>query len=329
MKSDFIPDSLPGREAQVNEMVFALQPAFEGRKARSLFVFGPPGTGKTSCAKIVFRKLGEESGRATPVFVNCWNNASRQAVLAEVASALGEVLPRRGLAADELLSKITSFALNQKISCVIVLDECDRLLRNKDDVVIYDLLRSGFVSAIACVTNDSQFLTKIDGRCLSSLQPAQVEFERYSPMALKKILKERAQLALAPNAWDEELIAVVAAYASKQGGDARVALEALWQCARNAESRGSKKIEKRDFEELKQNPSLSKRTSDVNELEERIISVLRENKGALTSGVLYEKLGVPDRTVRSCLKLLENKKIVALEKLASKNGLTTKVKLLV
>jgi cell division control protein 6 len=329
LKADFLPDSLPCREAQLKEMVFALQPAFEGRKAKNLFLSGPPGTGKTSCAKLVFRQLAEESGKATPVFINCWQHPSRQAVLAEIASALGEPMPRRGLGADEMLSRISSFALNQKISCVVALDECDRLLHNNDDVVLYDLLRSGFVSAIACVTNDNEFTEKIDERAKSSLQPLPLGFKRYSPLELKKILRERAEMAFAPNAWSEELIAVVAAYSSKMGGDARIALEALWQCGKNAEARDSNKIEKRDFEELKENPSQSKRLAGAGELEEKIIGVLRKNKGTLSAGELYEKTGEPERTVRNYLKLLENKRVVSLEKKISKKGQTTIVTLLV
>ena len=215
------------------------------------------------------------------------------------------------------------------MNCVIALDECDRLLHNKDDVVLYDLLRSGFVSAVACVTNDKDFPQKIDERAKSSLQSLGIEFKRYSPIELKKILRERAASAFAPNSWDEELIAVVAAYASKQGGDARVAIETLWQCGKNAEERNSSKIEKRDFEELKANPSKTKRLAGTGELEEKIISVLRRNKGVLSAGELYEKTGEPERTVRTYLKLLENKRVISLERKISKKGQSTTVRLLV
>ncbi|MFH1056248.1 MAG: AAA family ATPase [Candidatus Micrarchaeota archaeon] len=328
LKADFLPDTLPGREAQVNEIVFALQPAFEGRKAKNLFLWGPPGTGKTSCAKFVFRKLGEESQKARTVFVNCWQNPTRNSVLARIAEAIGEPLPRRGLGSDEMFERISENFLSQKSVGVIALDECDRLLHNKEDAIVYDLLRREFVSAVVCVTNDLSFLQKIDERARSSLQPEVLVFKRYSPMLLKKILFERASLSFKPNACPPEVIAVVAAYASKLGGDARVALEALWQCGKNAEARGSQKIEKKDFEMLKENPSVAKKLEGLGAAEREIIGVLEKQKGkSILAGELYAKVGLPERTVRNHLNLLESKKIVSIQTVVLKLGRTSRITL--
>ena len=331
LSGDFLPDSLPGREGELNEMVFALQPAFEGRKARNLFLFGPPGTGKTSCVKKVFSGLNEESQRTKAVFINCWQNPTRNSVLARIAESIGEPLPRRGLGTDEVLERITQSFQMQKASCVMALDECDRLLHNREDAVVYDLLRGSFVSAIICITNDRGFLGKIDERISSSLQPSILEFARYSPVALKKILSERARIAFRPDACTEETVALVAAYASKLGGDARIAIEALWRCGKNAEARGSQKIEKRDFEKLKENPSVQKRLQGLGGTEEKIISVLKQNGGAATSGDVYRALeaeGLTERTLRNYLQLLESKKIISIERVQLKEGWTSRISLL-
>ncbi len=330
LRADFLPESLPGRENELNEIVFSLKPAFEGRKAKSLFLFGPPGTGKTSCVKTVFSRFNEESQNTKAVFVNCWQNPTRNSVLARLAEAVGEPLPRRGLGMDEVLERVSQTFEMQKTSCIVALDECDRLLHNHEDAVIYDFLRGSFVSAIICITNDSAFLEKIDERIRSSLQPSTIEFSRYFPIALKKILSERAKLAFKPDACSEETIALVAAYASKQGGDARVAIEALWQCGKNAETRGSLKIEKKDFELLKENPSMQKRLQGLSEIEEKIIAVLKASKGkSLTAGELYETMGMNDRTLRNYLKLLESKKIISIESVQLKAGRTSRISLLV
>src|SRR3989344_2040338 len=97
LKTGFTPDSLPGRENEINEIASSLKPAFGGRKAKNLFLHGPPGTGKTSCTKFVFEKLAEESQKAKTVFINCWQNPTRPSVLAKIAEAIEEPIPRRGL----------------------------------------------------------------------------------------------------------------------------------------------------------------------------------------------------------------------------------------
>lgn len=330
LKSDFMPGSLPGREGELNEMVFALGPAFEGRKAKNLFLFGPPGTGKTSTVKSVFSKLQEESHRAKAVFINCWQNPTRNSVIARIAECIGEPLPRRGLGTDEMFERVSENFSMQKTVGVIGLDECDRLLHNHEDAIIYDLLRSPFASAVVCITNDRNFLQKIDDRIRSSFQPTVIEFARYTPMQLKKILAERVPLAFRPGVCDDDTIAVVAAYASKTGGDARVALEALWQCGKNAEARDASKIEKKDFEQLKQNPSMQKKLQGLSDAEEKIIELLRtKSDRSAISGELYEALGLNDRTIRNYLTLLESKKIIAIEEVALKNGRTNRIRLLV
>lgn len=328
LKADFVPDSLPGREAEVSEIVFSLKPAFEGRKGKNLLLFGSPGTGKTSSVKSVFESFNEESKNTKAIFVNCWQNPTRNSVLARIGEAIGEPLPRRGLGTDEVFERVAQSFHIQRTNCVIALDESDRLLHNHEDAVIYDLSRSNFVSAIICITNDADFLQKIDERIRSSLQPSAIEFSRYSPIALKKILADRAKLAFHPGVCSEEIIALVAAYASKLGGDARVAIEALWQCGKNAEARNSHQIETNDFEKLKENPSVKKRFEGLSEIEEKIIEVLKKSKSkSLISGELYAELGLNDRTLRNYLKLLESKKLVSIASVALKEGRTSKISL--
>jgi len=111
-----------------------------------------------------------------------------------------------------------------------------------------------------------------------------------------------------------------------------VAIEALWQCGKNAEARGSQKIEKRDFEMLKENPSVQKRLQGLNETEEKIISALKQSGGAATSGEVYRILegeGMTDRTLRNHMKLLESKKIISVERVQLKEGWTSRITLLV
>ena len=85
---DFLPEALPGREREVRELVYCLQPASENRQPENALLYGPPGTGKTSAAKFVLKSLSEYSQRPLTVYINCWESPSRFAILGFLSAAL-------------------------------------------------------------------------------------------------------------------------------------------------------------------------------------------------------------------------------------------------
>ena len=67
----FVPDHLHHRDAQVRELAFLISPALRGGSALSAILRGPPGTGKTTTVRRIFREVTEETQRVIPVYVNC------------------------------------------------------------------------------------------------------------------------------------------------------------------------------------------------------------------------------------------------------------------
>jgi len=319
---EYSPPEVLHREKQLQEIAACLKPASEGKTPENLFIHGGTGTGKTCSVKHVLSELVEYSEKAFPICINCWNNYSRQAILSLVADAVGEPMPRRGIAADEVFSRIVQALRREKRAAVIALDEADRLFFKGEEKVLYDFVRAneneGVKIGVILVSNDKQLLLKLDDRVRSSLHHHEIEFPKYSPPELKDILRQRAKKAFFPNACSEDAIALAAAHAAKLGGDCRIALETLWKAGKNCEKRGSEKISLADVKASFEAAGTWKkelRKESLSEGEELVLELLKN--GPLTSGELYEKFvrkrDETDRTVRNYVNLLEQKKLVATE----------------
>src|SRR3989338_2735855 len=97
---DWTPNSPILRDSQLSEIANALQPVTTGKKPRNVFLWGPTGTGKTTCAKHVLNQLMEYTSRVLPVYINCWSNNTKLSILSTIAVALEAPLPRRGISPD-------------------------------------------------------------------------------------------------------------------------------------------------------------------------------------------------------------------------------------
>ncbi len=295
--AEFLPEKLPCRENELNEIVFALQPVAQAKKPRNLFLYGAPGTGKTVTVKHVLGQLQEFTGRAKGILVNCFEFNSRHAVLSEIALLLGSVVPRRGVSVDETFTSIIELLLAKKISPIIVLDEADQLLAEKEgSTLLYELLRlpseKNILIGIIIVSNNPELVMGLDERVRSSLNAQQLHFEKYLPAQLKQILFERCELAFLPNTVEKDAIALAAAHAAKLGGDARIAIDSLLQAGRLAEKQNSQKVKvdhlRAVFDSV-DSVSLEKRLAYLNTSELAVIRAIADFDGEITSGALYEK----------------------------------------
>ncbi|MEW6328485.1 MAG: AAA family ATPase [Candidatus Micrarchaeota archaeon] len=330
---EYLPEALPHREREIKEVALALRPASSGGKPENVVVVGPTGTGKTACARFVLKQLGEYSQRVLPIYINCWEISTRHGILNKIASSLGEFVPRRGIATDEITERLVDVLKKANRIPIVVLDEIDRLLASQygEEKVLYDMARANEVFGVGFgvigITNSEEFLSRIDARIRSSLAQRQMKFERYSPQQLKDILRERAKLALLPDSLGEEVIPLCAAHAAKMGGDARIALSCLWKAGRAAEREGAAKVGESHVRAAFAEPEEIE-MKKFGEIEKKIIRILRE-KGELASGELYSALKTKetDRTVRNYLTRLEKLGIIATREREGKKGKSRMIRL--
>lgn len=335
---DFSPEQPLHREAQLAEMSLALKPAVKNFRPDNLFLCGSPGAGKTTCAKHAIKQLSDYSPSVNCVYINCWENNTKLAVLNEIGKSIEIGFPRRGLASDEVFNRIVEFSKKNKSATIVFLDEFDQLVYKKEDGVIYDLTRAGENHSanfsVVLISNDSHLLDRLDTRIKSSLSAKKVEFPRYSPLELKDILRERAKLCFRQGSWNEEVIALCAGHAAKLGGDCRLALRTLWRAARIAESEGGVIKESHVRKAFDETGEKTQRQQPQSEVEEKILQELEKekNRDGITTGQLYEALpSYSERTLRTHLdNLISRNTIEAREvegKEAGGRGRTRVVKL--
>lgn len=328
---EFVPERLPFREPEIDALVFALQPVLKGKKPQNVFVCGKSGSGKTATVRFVLNELQQYSDRAKGLYVNCFQLNTRHSILTQIANFLGEATPRRGIATDETYSKLLEALKHTDFIPVVVLDETDQLLHEKEaSKLFYDLLRvvefgKGRFGLIF-ISNLSNLVELLDPRVKSSLAEQIISFEPYSPPQLKEILRQRAQYAFHPNALDSEVINVAAAHAAKLGGDARIAIECLLRSGREAEKKNAAKVTVQHlrsiFSEVDAR-ALQKAITYLSYAEKKILSLVPANK-AIASGDLFQaykksvKSPLTQRRFRSLLGSLERMHLLNLEEAQKK-----------
>ncbi len=255
LQSNYSPDTLPHRNEQVEAVASILAPSLRGEKASNLFVYGKTGTGKTLSVQYVGNKIKErvnEMGKdyLKIIYLNCKLKKvadTEYRILAELIHELGGSVPATGLPTDQVYNKFVELIDSKKQIILIILDEIDQAVEKISDGFLYNLTRlnSGLKNAqitLVGISNSLTFMDNIDPRVRSSLGEEEIVFPPYNALQLQDILNERAISAFDEKVLDEGVIAKCAAFAAREHGDARRALDLLRVAGELAEREGSKKV---------------------------------------------------------------------------------------
>ena len=325
----YLPEEIPARDNQIKEITFCLDPIIKNKKTQNMLLFGTPGTGKTLLSKYVVKQLTEYTQKAKCVYINAIEDNTRYAVLLKILSLFPDVLPRRGLGTDEIFGRIKENLKKQNSIPIIIIDEVDQLPPSEASYLLYELSRTVVENkyfTLLLITNNKDFLVHLDPRVQSSLFITRIEFNKYLPVELKTILRERIEYGLIENAISEDLIGYIAGYASKAGGDARIAIDLLFKAAKNAEKKGSLKITKQillDSANVVDSIKLSEKKKTLSKLE---LSVLSSIIDGMQSGDLYSLFPkTQERTIRRYITSFEKQKLIETKEINTKNGRTRQI----
>lgn len=258
LQISYTPDTIPHRDEQIEQIASILAPCLRGERASNLFTFGKTGTGKTLSVQYVRQELLKKAKKQRKkleelkmVYLNCKLKKvsdTEYRILAELIKRLGGSVPATGLPTDQIYNKFIDIIEEKKQLVVLILDEVDQAVKKMSDGFLYNLTRlnSELVKSqisFVGISNDLTFLDSLDPRVRSSLGEEEIVFPPYNALQLKDILRERAERAFKEGVVGEGVIAKCAAFAAREHGDARRALDLLRVAGELAERAGSKKIE--------------------------------------------------------------------------------------
>ncbi|HME87488.1 MAG TPA: AAA family ATPase [Candidatus Nanoarchaeia archaeon] len=247
------PTGLLHRTDQKNELVMELAPILMNSAVSCIFVYGNPGTGKTSLVNELSEKLSQEATKnkvkLEKVYVNCSENRSETTILIDLLSQLNpdKEYPRLGWNRSKAIEEFTKELDKRSSNLLVILDEVDYVLKESGDDILYRLSRvneqnlKSKVSTII-ISNDIRVSDYIKPRTQSAFGRVKVIFPPYGADDLEDILKDRVELALKHGVCSEAVIKKIAEIEASRGGDARRALELLDSCAKISMAKGLSKI---------------------------------------------------------------------------------------
>ncbi len=292
LSPEYLPEILPYRETQVQEIARNLLPASRDRKVQNTFIFGAPGIGKTASVKFIFRKFEEEFTNVRTIYINCWDFNTSISVLSETVISIGFPVQRRGWAKDEIIKRLIEALNKSKKNIIVCLDEVDQLVF-KDQSALYDLLRINQYSqknlGLVFISNDPHVFANLEPRITSSLSINEIEFRPYTIAEMKNILQERARRAF--QSLEDGVIAVAANHAIQKGGDVRVGLQLLLKAGRFAEQQYSDKVKVVHLKKFLKETGEAKQEiikEKITDIENMILEVVEKEK-EISFGELYKK----------------------------------------
>jgi len=241
-----------GRDEEVASIGQAIGPATVGGPPENTIIYGKTGTGKSLVARCVSRKAHSEAATNQIIFqhayVDCSDYQSETKASREMARQLAANLdadvsiPRVGIAAadyrDITWDLLAEFGVD---SFVVILDEIDKL---DDDELLRSLSRaresgkSATHIGVICISNKIEYRERLNERIDSSLQDNELVFDPYDADQLREILENRTD-AFEPDVLETGVISKVAALSAKEHGDARKAIDTLYEAGRLAEKQGT------------------------------------------------------------------------------------------
>ena len=246
----FVPDHLHHRDAQVRELAFLISPALRGGSALSAILRGPPGTGKTTTVRRIFREVTEETQRIIPVYVNCRQDHTPLAVYGSIfRQVCGYPAPLAGRYLDDVKEGIAARLQDRDAALVVCLDDADELLpAGTYNTLLYQILRlyekwDVRKAAVFAVTSDLglNLGAEADPSVWSVFHPTEITFLPYTKTEIREILADRVRQGLYPRVISKVLLDRIAGIAASEQ-DVRIGIDLVRAAVLRAEKDGRRRV---------------------------------------------------------------------------------------
>ncbi|MDP7506708.1 MAG: ORC1-type DNA replication protein [Candidatus Woesearchaeota archaeon] len=237
LQMNYIPDDITHRDEQVDQIAEILAPSLKKQKPSNVFIYGKVGSGKTLVVKYITNQLLDTANKLNVplkiLYINCKLKRvadTEYRLMAQLIRDFGKDIPTTGLPTDEIYKTFFNIVDSKKQLLILILDEIDQLVKKCGDGILYNLtrineeLKNSQLSLVG-ISNDLVFVDNLDPRVKSSLSEEEIIFPPYNALQIQDILSQRVIKAFKEDVVHQGVIAKCAAYAAREHGDARRALE--------------------------------------------------------------------------------------------------------
>lgn len=231
-------EELPGREEELAKLQEFFQKHLEQGSSGSLYVSGPPGTGKTASLFKIMRQSDLKS-KLKIVYINCTSMKSAAAIYAKIIQELAITnVTKSGKNGKAIIER---YLTSKKSMLLLVLDEIDQLESKKQSVLysIFEwpsipdskLILVGIANALDLT---DRILPRLQARC--ELKPMLMHFKPYTKQQISDIISARLNQANANGVFTPPAIHLLAGKVAAISGDIRRALDISRRVVELAES---------------------------------------------------------------------------------------------
>ncbi|XP_029048860.1 cell division control protein 6 homolog isoform X1 [Osmia bicornis bicornis] len=232
-----VPENLPGREMELNQLQEFMEGHLKNETSGSLYVSGPPGTGKTAClSKLILKP--EFKSQFKVIYVNCTTMKSATTIYAKIIQELGLSTSKT---VKDKKAAIEKYLISKHKMLLMILDEIDQL-ESKNQSVLYSifewpsmhnskLILVGIANALDLT---DRILPRLQARC--ELKPKLMHFSSYTKQQISNIISDRLSEAKVSDLFTGPAIQMLSGKVAAISGDIRRALDISRRVIEFAES---------------------------------------------------------------------------------------------
>jgi len=247
-------DDVLHRDEEIKTYYEYLKDIFRGVSPSNIFIYGKPGLGKTLLTKLVLeevRQMAEKRGiELAIIHINCDEIRTEHAILQKLVHEIPSDEPRwvLGNSRDKHNEYMKYLIHHYQGIILIAFDELDKATHPEmiNQIIRTESESSGQFPTIIGITNDLRLRDRFPRHLQSVLCENTLIIKPYEADQLIDIIKARVDIAFKPGSVNDTVIGLCAAFAAKEYGDVRRAIDILRVAGELAEERKAKEVSEQD-----------------------------------------------------------------------------------
>ncbi|XP_046824412.1 cell division control protein 6 homolog [Vespa crabro] len=238
-----VSENLPGRETEIAKLQEFIREQLKNESSASLYVSGPPGTGKTACLYKIIQQP-EFNSKFKVVYINCTTMKSAATIYSKIMQELDIPVPKSSRNSKAIIEK---YLMSNHKMLLLILDEIDQL-ESKNQSILYSifewpskpntkLILIGIANALDLT---DRILPRLQVRC--ELKPQLMNFPPYTKQQIFNIVSTRLSEANVSDVLTGPTLQLLAGKVAAISGDIRRALDISRRVIERAESNWTAQI---------------------------------------------------------------------------------------